>query len=116
MTPLDDEVSRAWVFSNHGDRLSGPCPVTGVELELNTAPKEGPSCEGIGGGEEMVPMLELYETCRPTSPTLVGAPYIVAREPETDVVGVNPTSDTSIRAADGRPSRLPMVKLPRVTG
>jgi hypothetical protein len=110
MAPRDDEVSHAWVFSNHGDPLSSPCPAIGVELGLSTAPKEEPSCGGIGGGEEMVPMLELCEACRPTSPTLVGAPYIVAREPEADVVGVNPTSDTSIRAADGCPSRLSLAK------
>ena len=68
-------------------------------------------------------MPELCEGCRPTTPTLVGEPYTVAREPEADVVGVNPTSDTSIRAADGRPSKLSMVKSgcllrssPRVTG
>jgi hypothetical protein len=34
--------------------------------------------------------------------------HAVVREPEAGVVGINPTSDASIRAADesGRPSRL----------
>ena len=53
MAPLDDEASHAWVFSDHGDRLSSPCPAMGMELEL--------SCGGIGDGEEIVPILELCE-------------------------------------------------------
>jgi hypothetical protein len=109
------------VFSDHADRLSSPCPAIGVELGLGTAPEEEPSCGGTSDRgeliacssrrwEEIVLVLELCEACRPTSPTLVGVPYIVAREPEADDVGVNPTSDTSIRAADGRPSWLSLVK------
>src|SRR6266849_3317565 len=105
------------VFSDHVDRLSSPCPAIGVELGLGTAPEEEPSCGGTSDRgelmacssrrwEEIVPVPELCEACRPTSPTLVGAPYTVTKEPD---VGVNPTSDTSIRAADCRPSWLSLV-------
>jgi len=39
--------------------------------------------------------------CKAFRPNLVGAPYMVPREPKADVLGVNLTSDTSISAADG---------------
>jgi hypothetical protein len=42
---------RAWVFSDHTDCLSGPCPAIGVRLRLrlSTAPEEEeePSCGGM---------------------------------------------------------------------
>jgi hypothetical protein len=54
VAPFDNEAPRAWVFSDHVDCLSTPCPPKGVELELSTAPEEGRSCGGIGDGGELI--------------------------------------------------------------